>query len=258
MPKLVFLGTASAVPDENHENTYMAVLGRKQTILIDCANNTFVRLEQAGISYLDLTDVILTHFHPDHVSGLPSLLLDMWLMGRKAPLTIYGLAYTIERMEKLMEAYDWASWPGFFPVEFCTIPSEELAPVLESSEFRIVASPVHHLIPNIGLRIDCLESGRSIAYSCDTEPCQEVVRLAPGSGCVGARMRGSLPGAYPSGQGGRDCQPGGVQLALSDPLPDARRRRSDAGYRSAKDLQRPGYPGRRLHEAGAIAATSPR
>jgi ribonuclease BN (tRNA processing enzyme) len=51
MPKLVFLGTASAVPDENHENTYMAILGRQQAILIDCANNVFVRLEQAGISY---------------------------------------------------------------------------------------------------------------------------------------------------------------------------------------------------------------
>jgi ribonuclease Z len=202
MPKLVFLGTASAVPDENHENTYMAVLGRKQTILIDCANNTFVRLEQAGISYLDLTDVILTHFHPDHVSGLPSLLLDMWLMGRKAPLTIYGLAYTIERMEKLMEAYDWASWPGFFPVTFCTIPSEELAPVLESSEFRVVASPVHHLIPNIGLRIDCLESGRSFAYSCDTEPCQEVVRLAQGVDVLVHECGGASLGHTPADKAG--------------------------------------------------------
>jgi len=180
MPKLVFLGTASAVPDENHENTYMAVLGREQTILIDCANNAFVRLEQAGIRHQDITDVILTHFHPDHVSGLPSLLLDMWLMRRKEPLTIYGLAYTLERMEKLMEAYDWASWPGFFLVTFRSIPDVELAPVLESAEFRISASPVHHLIPNIGLRIDFLETGRSVAYSCDTEPCQEVVRLAQG------------------------------------------------------------------------------
>jgi ribonuclease Z len=180
MPKLVFLGTASAVPDENHENTYMAVLGRQQTILIDCSNNAFVRLEQAGIHYGDISDVILTHFHPDHVSGLPSLLLDMWLMGRKTPLKIYGLAYTLERMEKLMEAYDWDSWPGFFPVTFHPVAAEELAPVLESGEFKVTASPVHHLIPNIGLRVDCLESGKSFAYSCDTEPCAEVVRLAQG------------------------------------------------------------------------------
>jgi ribonuclease Z len=180
MPKLVFLGTASAVPDENHENTYMAILGRQQTILIDCSNNAFVRLEQAGIHHGDITDVILTHFHPDHVSGLPSLLLDMWLLGRKTPLKVYGLAYTLERMEKLMEAYDWGSWPGFFPVTFHPVPSEELAPVLESDEFKITASPVHHMIPNIGLRVDCLESGKSFAYSCDTEPCPEVVRLAQG------------------------------------------------------------------------------
>jgi ribonuclease Z len=158
----------------------MAVLGRQQTILIDCSNNAFVRLEQAGIHYGDISDIILTHFHPDHVSGLPSLLLDMWLMGRKTPLKIYGLAYTLERMEKLMEAYDWDSWPGFFPVSFHPVAAEELAPVLESDEFRVTASPVHHLIPNIGLRVDCLESGKSFAYSCDTEPCAEVVRLAQG------------------------------------------------------------------------------
>ena len=202
MPELVFLGTASAVPDENHENTYMAILGRRQTILIDCSNNAFVRLEQAGIHYQDITDVILTHFHPDHVSGLPSLLLDMWLMGRKAPLTIYGLAYTIERMEKLMEAYDWASWPGFFPVTFCSILAEELAPVLTSGEFRITASPVHHLIPNIGLRVDCLESGKSVAYSCDTEPCQEVVRLAQGVDVLVHECGGASLGHTPPDKAG--------------------------------------------------------
>ena len=202
MPKLVFLGTASAVPDENHENTYMAVLGREKTVLIDCSNNAFVRLEQAGIPFQDITDVILTHFHPDHVSGLPSLLLDMWLMGRKDALTIYGLAYTIERMEKLMEAYDWASWPGFFPVTFCSIPAEELSLVLESSEFRISASPVHHLIPNIGLRIDFLETGKSMAYSCDTEPCQEVVRLAQGVDILVHECGGATVGHTPPEKAG--------------------------------------------------------
>jgi ribonuclease Z len=202
MPTLVFLGTASAVPDENHENTYMAILGREQTILIDCANNTFVRLEQAGIRFQDVTDVILTHFHPDHVSGLPSLLLDMWLMGRKDPLTIYGLEYTVERMEKLMDAYDWASWPGFFPVTFRTLPAEELSPVLESKEFRVIASPVHHLIPNIGLRVDFLESGKSLAYSCDTEPCQEVVRLADGVDILVHECGGASLGHTPADKAG--------------------------------------------------------
>jgi ribonuclease Z len=188
----------------------MAILGRKQTILIDCSNNTFVRLEQAGIHYLDISDVILTHFHPDHVSGLPSLLLAMWLMGRNAPLNIHGLAYTIERMQKLMEAYDWKSWPGLFPVSFCPIPSQELAPVLESSEFKITASPVHHLIPNIGLRVDCLESGRSMVYSCDTEPCAEVARLAQGVDVLVHECGGSSIGHTPADKAGEIASQSGA------------------------------------------------
>lgn len=202
MAELVFLGTASAVPDERHENTYMAVRGRLGTLLIDCANNTFVRLEQAGIPFQSIQDIILTHFHPDHVSGLPSLLLNMWLMGRKEPVTIYGLAYTIERMEKLMEFYDWATWPHFYPVIFRDILPQELSTVLENEEMRVVASPVHHLIPNIGLRVEFLESGKTLAYSCDTEPCAEVMRLARGVDVLVHEAAGQALGHTSAAQAG--------------------------------------------------------
>ncbi len=215
MAELIFLGTASAVPDEQHENTYMAVRGRQGTLLIDCANNALVRLEQAGIPFQSIRDIILTHFHPDHVSGLPSLLLNMWLLGRTEPVTIYGLAYTVERMEQLMEFYDWASWPGFYPVTFQDIPSQEYAPVLETDEWRVFASPVHHLIPNIGLRIDFLESGKALAYSCDTEPCAEVTRLARGADLLIHEAAGKAPGHTSAAQAGeiaRDAGAGALYL----------------------------------------------
>lgn len=178
MSTLVVLGTASAIPDENQENTHLALAGRERLILIDCVSNPVVRLKQAGLDLLQLSDLILTHFHPDHVSGVPSLLMNSWLLGRKKPLRVYGLAYTLDRMEKVMEFYDWATWPNFFPVEFIRLPAEELTPVLEDDEFKISASPVCHLIPTIGLRIELKESERTLAYSCDTEPCDRVVRLA--------------------------------------------------------------------------------
>lgn len=193
MAKLIILGSSSAVPDEKHENTYMALVGHERTVLIDCASTATVRLPSAGLEFDHLTDLVLTHFHPDHVSGVPSLLMSMWLLGRKLPLNIYGLAYTLDRMEKLMEFYDWATWPHFFPVAFIRLPETEMAPVMACDEFRIFASPVRHLIPNIGLRMECIETGKSLAYSCDTEPCQEVVRLAAGADlliheCSGATL----------------------------------------------------------------------
>ncbi len=178
MTKLIFLGTANAIPDELHENTHLALLGADHRVLIDCASNPVVRLHRAGIDVLTLTDIILTHFHPDHISGAPSLLMNSWLLGRKQPLNVYGLDYTLSRFVRVMEAYDWSSWPGFFPVILKLIPEQERAMILNSDEFNIYTSQVHHMIPNIGIRVEFQRTKRVLVYSCDTEPCQEVVRLA--------------------------------------------------------------------------------
>ncbi len=181
MAKLIILGSSNAIPDEKHENTHMAVVGDRRTVLIDCVSNPILRLPQAGIEFNALTDLVLTHFHPDHVSGVPLLLMNMWLLGRKNPLNIYGLHHTLSRIEDLMGFYAWENWPNFFPVVFHRLPQEEMTPVLENDEFRIIASPVRHMVPTIGLRVENLQSHRSIVYSCDTEPCAQVVRLAGGA-----------------------------------------------------------------------------
>lgn len=181
MPKLIFLGTSNAIPDEKHENTHMILVGEKRTVLIDCVNNPIVRLRQAKLDLFQITDLILTHFHPDHVSGVPSFLMNSWLLGRSAALNVYGLEHTLERIQKLMSAYDWETWPNFFPVNFYNISDEEMSPVLDAGEYCIFASPVHHMVPNIGLRIEFPGLDRVLAYSCDTEPCQAVVRLADGA-----------------------------------------------------------------------------
>jgi ribonuclease Z len=106
--------------------------------------------------------------------------MDMWLMGRTRPLNIYGLHYTMDRLENLMGFYNWGEWPGFFPVGFYRLPEAEMAHVLECDEFRIHSSPVHHMIPTIGLRVEC-KTSKILAYSCDTEPCEQTVRLADGA-----------------------------------------------------------------------------
>jgi len=81
----------------------------------------------------------------------------------------------------MMELYSWERWPNFFPVAFHHIPASEKTQLLDCDEFRITCSPVRHLIPTIGLRFDFKTSQKVLAYSCDTEPCMEVVRLAQGA-----------------------------------------------------------------------------
>lgn len=181
MPKVIILGSSNAVPSKDHENTHLVIVGKERMLLIDCVSNPVVRLEQAGIDFNDLTDIIITHFHPDHVSGVPLLLMDMWLMGRTRPINIYGLHYTMDRLEKLMGFYGWAEWPNFFSVGFFRLPDVELAHVMDCSDFKVHSSPVHHMIPTIGIRVQCKNGQKVLAYSCDTEPCEQTVRLASGA-----------------------------------------------------------------------------
>ena len=154
MPKVIILGSSNAIPDENHENSHMALVGDERLVLIDCVNNPIVRLRKAGLDVENITDLILTHFHPDHVSGVPLLLMDLWLMGRKSELRIYGLDYTIERLETMMDLYGWDSSPNFFPVSMNRIAEKDMTVIQYHEEWQIYSSPVRHIIPNIGLRIE--------------------------------------------------------------------------------------------------------
>lgn len=101
-----------------------------------------------------------------------------------------------------MGFYNWSEWPDFFPVVFHRLPAREMTSVLDCPDFAIHASPVHHMIPNIGLRVEFPHSGRAMAYSCDTEPCEEVVRLSAGVDVLIHEATGAEPGHSSAAQAG--------------------------------------------------------
>lgn len=211
MAKLIFLGTSNAISDENHENTHMVLVTDARTVLIDCPNNPMQRFEKAGIDSLRLTDLVVTHFHPDHVSGVPQLLMNLWLMGRTQPIIIHGLTYTLDRIEKLLELFAISEWPGFFKVEYHRIPEQNMAAVIENNEFSMVSAPVKHFVPTIGLRMVFPKSKRSLAYSCDTEPTSQVVELARGVDILVHEATGASTGHSSASQAGEIAQEAGAQ-----------------------------------------------
>ena len=178
MARIIFLGTANAIPDEYHENTYLVYIGSTRKVLVDCGNTPLVRLQKAQIDPTTITDVILTHFHPDHAANFIPFLMGCWLLGRKSSLAVHGSEYTLSRVESTLQLYKWTSWPDMYPVHFHILPDQERQAVLEDAEVMICASPVCHMVPNIGLRIEDRRSGKVVVYSGDTEPCPAVTRLA--------------------------------------------------------------------------------
>jgi len=181
MPKLIFLGTSSAVSEDGHENSFLALQGNETSILIDCSIRPVRRLREVGIDFNDLSALIITHFHPDHVGGLGNLLMDMWILGRKTDFTIYGSQHSLSRARTMMELFDWENWGGMYPVRFQELPMVELAEVLVTEEFRILSSPVEHMIPTLGLRVEHKQREFNLAYSSDTAPVDQTVRLAAGA-----------------------------------------------------------------------------
>ncbi len=219
MARVVALGSAAAVPNEAHANTYLAVEGERGFFLIDCGDSPLVRIQRAGLAPERLRGLIITHFHPDHVFGIPILLMNIWLLGRTDPLPVYGLQDVLERFEVLMDLCYWQEWPDLFPVSYRPVIEEVGALVLEDEEFRITGAPVEHLVPTLGLRIENKRSGgvggllqRHLTLRCSG---------GPGAGCRRPDPRGGErdAGALQRGSGGGGCSPGWCRPSGADPLP---------------------------------------
>jgi len=211
MARLIILGSASAVSDETHDNTHMLLEGENSVVLIDCGSNPVVKMKRFGIHYDRLTDMILTHFHPDHVYGVPILLMHMWLLGRKKPLRVYGINHCLERTEDMMHSFSWSSWPKFFPVAFHRLVERPNVLVLDNEDFRITSYPVRHYIPTIGLRIEVKSSGKIIGYSCDTEPVPNIIEIGRNADILLHEAAGAEPGHSSAAQAGENAAEAGAK-----------------------------------------------
>lgn len=177
MEKITILGSANAVAKSDQQNTHLLFETSSRKIMVDCGDHAAASLSRAGVELSQVTDLILTHFHADHVGSLPLVIMDMWLDKRTMPLTIYGLEITIEKAKKLLELFDWQKWMNMFPVNFVVIKDQGKSSFIVDDEVTVSALPVLHLIPTIGLRFE-FNGGRTITYSCDTEPCDSLYILA--------------------------------------------------------------------------------
>ena len=209
--KLIFLGTASAVSYPGHENSYMVIKGEERSILIDCSTMPLLRLSDAGVDYNLVSDLIITHFHPDHVSGLATLIMEMWIKGRSNEFHIHGCEHAISRAMQMLELFGWKDWKGMYPVYFHSLPLEELTLVLDGDDFKIWSSPGKHLIPSIGIRVEDQKSNFTLAYTSDTEPIPEMERLAEGVDVLVHEAAGNAPFHSSPSQAGEVAAKAGVK-----------------------------------------------
>jgi ribonuclease Z len=193
MPVLHLLGTGAGFSDGRRTTTMLAFEGEGSTLVVDCGGDVVQRLQAAGIALETITALVVSHEHPDHVAGFPLFMEKLWLSGRRHPIPVLGIAPAIAQARRLWEAFPCVQGWDVPPIEWREIPQEEGAPVWEDEQWRVTASPGVHAVPVVGVRVEHRPTGRACAYSCDTEKCDPIIRLAHGAGLLVHEATGDFP-----------------------------------------------------------------
>jgi ribonuclease Z len=202
MNRFVVIGSSNAVPKIDQENAYLYVESNTRKILVDCGDNPIAGLSRIHVDLTQITDLVLTHFHPDHAGSLPLLIMGMWLEKRKNPLIIHGLEFTLDRAKALLGLFGWMDWKDLFQVTFNTIKDSGNSLLVSEGDLLVSASPVQHLIPTVGLRFE-FKKLKTIVYSSDSEPCENLARLADGADVLLQEAAGSSKGHTSPEQAGQ-------------------------------------------------------
>ena len=192
------LGTGSANAGPDRTTTMLAVEHGGRLVVVDCGGDVVQRMLACGLDPLALDALILTHEHPDHISGYPLMLEKLWLLGRREPIPVYGPAPTLDKAKALFAVFDTGKWHGMPGRSFHEVDLDEGAPVVSMGGLTVTACPVDHPVPTIGLRFETDDA--VLAYSCDTAECEAVARFGEGADVLIHEATGSLPGVHASAE----------------------------------------------------------
>ncbi|MBR9705949.1 ribonuclease Z [Candidatus Pacearchaeota archaeon] len=100
-----FLGTSQAIPTKTRNHTAILLSYKSENILIDCGEGTQRQFRKLDLNPGKVTKILLTHWHGDHVLGLPGLFQTLALSGYNKKMKIYGPRGTKKYMKELTASF---------------------------------------------------------------------------------------------------------------------------------------------------------
>jgi ribonuclease BN (tRNA processing enzyme) len=179
---LQIVGCGDAFGSGGRFNTCFHLVGQGVNALIDCGASSLVSLNKLGIIRNDIDVIFISHFHADHIGGLPFFILEAsHVLKRQRPLTIAGPPGLTARYPQLMET----AFPGTkalqlrFPLTFREL---EIGRHPEIGGVQVTPFQVAHderAGPCLALRFEA--EGKIIAYSGDTEWTDALIKIGQDS-----------------------------------------------------------------------------
>lgn len=154
MLDICLLGSGGMMPLPYRWLTSLMVRYNGSSLLIDCGEGTQIAIKEKGWSFKPIDVICFTHYHGDHISGLPGLLLTMGNAERTEPLTLIGP----KGLERVVNALRVIAPELPFPIIFKEIsgPEEEFA----VNGYRLKAFRVNHNVLCYGYTLELDRAGK--------------------------------------------------------------------------------------------------
>ncbi len=143
MLRITFLGTGGSTPTPNRTPSAIAVNREGELLLFDCGEGAQQQMMRAKTG-MKIAAIFLTHFHADHVLGIPGLIQTMALQGREEPLEIYGPRYVNKFLYHLL-ALGYAG--RSFEIKAIELGADE---VVRRAGYEIRTMKTEHNVASIG------------------------------------------------------------------------------------------------------------
>lgn len=191
MIDITLLGTGSPMIDPNRAGPSTLVKAGDALFLVDCGRGVLMRAAAAGVGAANITALLLTHLHSDHITDLSDVITTRWVTTFvPTPLPIIGPPGTKAVVDATLAAlapdisYRIHHHPDITEPPSIQVHEYTDGPVWDDAGVRIIAAPTDHrpVEPTLGFRVE--HGGASVVLAGDTVPCPNLDDLAKGANAL--------------------------------------------------------------------------
>ncbi|MCX2931016.1 ribonuclease Z [Mycobacterium sp. CVI_P3] len=188
MIDITLLGTGSPMIDPNRAGPSTLVKAGDAVFLVDCGRGVLMRAAAAGVGAANITALLLTHLHSDHITDLSDVITTRWVTTFvPTPLPIIGPPGTKAVVDATLAAlapdisYRIGHHPDITEPPSIQVHEYSAGQVWDDAGVRITAAPTDHrpVEPTLGFRVE--HDGAAVVLAGDTVPCSTLDELASGA-----------------------------------------------------------------------------
>ncbi len=142
--QIVFLGTSCMQPTKQRNHAAILLVYKGEHMLLDCGEGTQRQLKIAGVKPAKITKLLITHWHGDHVLGVPGLLQTMGASEYQHKLKIYGPKGTKEKIDLLLKVFGAKDAVPF------EVQEVDCGVFYRCGDYVLEAQPLKHNMPTVG------------------------------------------------------------------------------------------------------------